>query len=211
MLDLNTTLRIAHYNESHLLAEHFVMSPFADNIRKLITQYKQILKRHLPARAFSTKINALQIKRTQLKHASDVELFHTIDRIIYEIESWQANKNIASSEYSGLDEFRDHIKTFIRNYAVKDNRVINRCQHASRTLVECIQLLSMPQNKENLAQLKYNIAHLRQHGHDEELQKIRCALQKININAYYECYENENGACNSNNQTIDKTTRFHHD
>lgn len=157
------------------------MSPFADKIRKLITQYKQMLKRHLSARAFASKIKALHIKRTQLKNASDIELYHTIDRIIYDLESWHANKTDVSSEYSGLDEFRDHIKTIILNYTVKDKKIINRCQNASRTLVESIQLLNLPQTEKNREKLKSNIDHLKQHGHEEELEKLHHALQRINI------------------------------
>ncbi len=186
------------------------MSPFTDKVRKLITQYKQILKRHLPARSFSAKINALQIKRTQLKHASDVDLYHTIDRILYEIDSWHSNKDIVSSEYSGLDEFRDHIKNTIQNYALKDNKVINRCQHASRTLVESIQLLNMPQNEKTIEKLKANIAHLRQHGHEEELQKLSLALQKMKITTHLECFNNSHLADNFSCLFIDSEDQLHH-
>ncbi len=165
------------------------MSPFIENIRKIITQYKQILKRHLPAKAFASKIKLLQIKRTQLKYATDVDLFNTVDRILYEIESMHANKNVASSEYSGLDEFRDHIKNIIVNYEIKDNKVINRCQHASRTLVESVQLLKRPMDGKTIEQLKSNIIHLKRHGHEEEFQKLNRALKKLKITEITEHHE----------------------
>ncbi|MBX9587047.1 MAG: hypothetical protein K2X50_07285 [Gammaproteobacteria bacterium] len=186
------------------------MSPFADKVRKLIAQYKQILKRHLPARSFSAKINTLQIKRTQLKHASDIDLYYTIDRILYEIDSWHSNKDMASSEYSGLDEFRDHIKNTIQNYALKDNKVINRCQHASRTLVESIQLLNMPQNEKTIEKLKSNIAHLRQHGHEEELQQLSHALQKMKISNLHGNYNNSHFANDFDFEFIDKDAQLYH-
>jgi hypothetical protein len=156
------------------------MSPFAGKIRQLVIQYKQILKRHLSASGYTSKVKMLHIKRRELKHATDVDLFHLIDRILYDIDRGLANQSMTPSEYSGLDEFREHIKGTLRNYTLKDNEVVNSTQHASRAIVESIQLLNMPYNEKNSQKLKTNIALLRQLGSEEELNTLSTALHKLN-------------------------------
>ena len=87
------------------------MSPFATKFRQCVTHYKRILKRHLSATAYTLKVKTLHIKRTELKNISDADLFNIANRILRDIETWLAKQDISASEFSGLDEFHQHIKT----------------------------------------------------------------------------------------------------
>lgn len=156
------------------------MSPFATKIRQCVTQYKRILKRHLSATAYTLKVKTLQIKRTELKNTSDVELFHIANRILRDIETWLAKQDISASEFSGLDEFRQHIKEYLRNYYLEGNKVVNAHQQTSRLIVECIQLLDLPFSDRTNTQLIKNITLLKELGSEEALHKLGTALLKKN-------------------------------
>ena len=164
------------------------MSPFAGKIRRLVLGYKQILKRHLSTNAYTLKVETLQIKSRELKQASDPELFQVAHGMLYDVESWLAKQSIAAAnEYSGLEEFLPHLKNTLRQYYLHGNSVINAEQHASRVIVESIQLLGKPCCETTTQQLKKNITLLRQLGRREELEKLHKALLVMTPNAPDRC------------------------
>lgn len=156
------------------------MSPFATKIRQCITQYKRILKRHLSATAYTLKVKTLHIKRKELKNTSDVELFHIANRVLRDIETWLAKQDISAIEFSGLDEFRQHIKNTLCNYSLEGDKVVNTNQQASRLIVESIQLLGLPFSDRINTKLIKNITLLKELGNEEALNKLGSALLKKN-------------------------------
>ncbi len=156
------------------------MSPFATKIRQLITHYKRILKRHLSAGHYSLKIDNLQIKRKNMKFLNDAALYQIAHRILTDTEHWLANQNITASEHSGLEEFRNHLKDFLKGFYLENQKVVNSNQKASRIIVESIQLLCSPLNEKTCNKLKTNIMLLKTLGGAEELNKLDTALIKKN-------------------------------
>lgn len=158
----------------------FFMSPFATKIRQLITHYKRILKRHLSASHYALKINNLQIKRKDMKFLNDSAHYQIAHRILTDTEHWLANQNISASEHSGLEEFRHHLKDFLKDFHLANDKVVNSNQQASRIIVESIQLLCTPLSDKSYNKLKTNIMLLKTLGYDEELNKLNTALIKQN-------------------------------
>lgn len=156
------------------------MSPFATKIRQLITNYKRILKRHLSPSHYSLKINNLQIKRKDMKFLNDVALYQTAHRVLTDTEHWLAIQNISPSEHSGLEEFRNHLKEFLKDLHLENDKVVNSNQQASRIIVESIQLLCTPLSDKAYNKLKTNIMLLKTLGCDEELNELNKALIKKN-------------------------------
>jgi hypothetical protein len=156
------------------------MSPFASKIRQLINQYKRILKRHLSASTYLLKVKTLHIKRKELKNATDVDLFHISNRVLYDIETWLSNQGIAACEYSGIDEFYRHMKSYTNTFRVDDDKILHSDQQASRAIVESIQLLCLPFNEKNSLRLMNNISLMRRIGAYELLDKLSIALYKKN-------------------------------
>jgi len=156
------------------------MSPFATKIRHYISQYKRILKRHLSPKAYTIKVKNLQIKRRELINTNDIDLFHIANRILLDVETWLTNSNFSASEYSGLDEFRQHFKNYLKNHSLEGTKVVNSNQEVSRLMVQSIQLLTMPHNDGTHSQLINNISLLKELGSEEALDELRSVLLKKN-------------------------------
>lgn len=154
------------------------MSPFADKIRQFIYQYKQILKRYLSASAYDQKTQALQIKRKNLKGTTDVDLYEIAHRLVYDIEHYLATKHLPASEYSGVQSFQQHFKDFLQGYALKQDKVVNLLQSASKATINAIQLLSLPPNQHIAEKLQQNILTLRKFGNRDQIEMLKNALQK---------------------------------
>jgi Uri superfamily endonuclease len=49
--------------------------------------------------------------------------------------------------YSGIKSFCDYLKGFLRHYTVEKDKVVHKLQHASKALVECMQIISFSEHK----------------------------------------------------------------
>jgi hypothetical protein len=162
------------------------MSPFATKIRHYLSQYKRILKRHLSPKAYTIKVKNLHIKRRELTHTNDIDLFHIANRILLDVETWLNNPQFSASEYSGLDEFRQHFKNYLKNHSLEGTKVVNSNQQVSRLMVQCIQLLTMPHSDGTHSQLINNISLLKELGSEEALEELRSVSNKY----YSDFFEN---------------------
>lgn len=125
------------------------MSLFSDSIRQLLNQYKAIIKKSSTRQSAKEHILQLGLKRKDLRLASDVELYEKAQKVIDVIDhQLQTNQN-APSWYSGLDEFHQHMQDTLSHYMVKNRKVIHRCRKVSSTLIEAVQLVSLPNIKLN--------------------------------------------------------------
>ncbi len=157
------------------------MSPFSIKTRSYINDYKKILRRHVTQSTYAAKVRTLHIKRQELRHLSDVDLFHIANRILYDIESWLVNQNISASEYSGIDEFHKNIKKHISAHQFDNDKITQPDQQASRAIVESVQLLCMPLSEKTSALLKKNITLIHKIGAADYLDKLSEALYKKNM------------------------------
>ena len=49
--------------------------------------------------------------------------------------------------YSGIQHFCDYLKEYLENYICEDEEIIHKAQKASRSLINVIHLVMMPENR----------------------------------------------------------------
>ncbi len=152
------------------------MSVFAETMKKSISIYRQMLRKHLPQAERVTKLHQLNLKNPQL-YENDVALFHTGYALVNDIEKNLIGATHGYYSYSGVHNFAHYLKGFLNSYEIEDGSVIHRSQKASRALVEAIQMLTLPREKlgdeiaEKLAECNDIIANFGS-GEQRELHKI---------------------------------------
>jgi hypothetical protein len=123
------------------------MSIFSEYILKLLNEYKRVLKRYVSPSQREKTIIELGLKRKMLKFDSDVILYNKANRVLHDIENWTKNSINTATEYSGIDEFYQHIKNYLSEYRIEGNQIIHTSQKVSRALVQAIQLISLSHMK----------------------------------------------------------------
>lgn len=147
------------------------MLPFDKKILKLLNDYKLILRKHVARHEWAEKINALGLKRKQLRLDNEIALYHKAHRIVADILSWTDNANNTASWYSGIDEFCQHLKNILSEYHIDNDRILHASQYASRAMVEAIQIMKMPHSRltSALAQKLDSCGHIiARHGTPEQ-------------------------------------------
>src|SRR3990167_11150167 len=122
------------------------MSIFSETMKKAISIYRQMLRKHLPQAERITKLYQLNLRNPQL-YENEIALFHTGRAIIADIEKHMVNATGGYYSYSGVKNFAHYLKNFLSNYDIEGQHVIHRSQKASRALLEAIQLLTLPREK----------------------------------------------------------------
>lgn len=115
---------------------------FAKTIARAISDYRQLLRKHLKQDARMAKLRELQLRDPGI-FASESALYSTAWRIVRDIEK---NMNVNESgyyAYSGVKKFCEYLKKYLNNYEFEGESVIHRTQKASRALLKAIQLISM--------------------------------------------------------------------
>ena len=125
------------------------MSLFSDSIRQLLNQYKAIIKKSSTRQSAKEQIMQLSLKRKHLSVASDIELYQKAKKVIAAIDDQLKNNSNAPSWHSGLDEFHQHLKDVLNEYMTKGRHIIHRCQKVSSSLIEAVQLVSLPNTSLN--------------------------------------------------------------
>jgi len=153
------------------------MTHIAKTLRTLLTEYKRLLKRYFTPAEKERIVQKLQLKRTTLKHASEVTLYRKTLKAIEELEKEKKTHPNCSSEHSGLCKFLEHLKEQTQHYQIKGKNLIDPRQQASNVLVKAIQLLSLPPRKtrpESPSKLRSNTQPIRStpspttpHGSDQ--------------------------------------------
>jgi hypothetical protein len=128
------------------------MSVFSDTLRRILNNYKIILKKNLSSKKKTLKFSALGLKRQQLKQASDAVLYTTAQRVLEDIEqSIDASDKKGPSLYCGLHTFYKHLKNTLADYSMDQDVVVHANQQSSRTLVKAIQLITLAKDKPEAA------------------------------------------------------------
>lgn len=156
-------------------------SIFIETVSKAISDYRQLLRRHLPQSDRMTKLMELNLK--QPDYESEVALYRTGQRIVHDIET---NLNAGPKSYytySGVGNFGRYLKDFLSNYIIETNHVVHRAQKASRALLDSIQLIGLPVDRltpEILDTINKNSMTIAHYGSEEQ-----CELYKENLERYY--------------------------
>jgi len=123
------------------------MSIFSEHVLKLLNDYKRLLRRYVTNTEREKTIINLGIKRKSLKFDNDVILYNKAHRVLQDIDYWREKLNRTATEYSGIDEFYEHLKNYLSQYRVEGNAIIHMTQKVSCALVQAIQIISLPASK----------------------------------------------------------------
>lgn len=121
------------------------MTFFSESMFKLLTEYKRVLKRYFKPEDRLIKIDDLELQRKLLKYADDIGLFHKAHRVLNDIEQWNNTTTNSPTEYSGIEEFYQHLKNQVNEYRLENGKLVNITQQASRAIVDAVQLMGLPE------------------------------------------------------------------
>lgn len=123
------------------------MSIFSEHVLKLLNNYKRLLRRYVSTSEREKIIINLGIKRKSLKFDNDVILYNKAHRVIKDIEYWTSKINRNAAEYSGIDEFYQHVKKYLSQYRVENGIIVHVNQKVSCALVQAIQMIPLLESK----------------------------------------------------------------
>ena len=123
------------------------MSIFSETMTKAIGDYRALLRRYLNQVERMTKLQKLRLRKSDI-YQSDLKLYEVGLAIVEDIEN-SMTIPIGQSyyAYSGMQEFCNYLKAYLKNYHIENGQVVHRAQKASRALLKAIQLTAMPREK----------------------------------------------------------------
>ena len=125
------------------------MSVFVQTATQIINDYKRLLSKLVSATTDrQDRLKTMRLKRKDLRSSTEVDLYIKIKDIIADLENWQRKSTRESLEYSGLENFIEHVKSSFNEFRLtSSNKVVHGRQKASCALIEAVQLMSMPDPK----------------------------------------------------------------
>ena len=135
-------------------------SVFAETVVEYINDYRTVLRKSLPQAERMLRLKQLDLKALTI-YSDDVQLFNTSNQILEDIDSNGKIPEQGYYSYSGLQNFYDKLKTFITEYAIVDEKIVNRSQYTSNLLLDVIQMINTPglQQAEELQQKTIGVQH----------------------------------------------------
>jgi len=152
------------------------MTFLSRTLRKLLTDYKRLLKRYMTPEERTLSITRLKLDRKLLKQDNEVALYQKAQAIIEHINKDKAFKNLGA-QHSGLELYREHLYAKITPYQIKGNTLINPARKASQAAVEAVQLIALPAEHldehiaKRLQRCITDILHLGSKEHHQTLSK----------------------------------------
>lgn len=122
------------------------MITFSEKMTKLLCEYKNLLKKHLPHEQRIIKLSELGLKRKKMRFNSDIDLYQKTLSVMNDIGKW-IESNSQSSWYSGIEEFHHHLKKEIQHYRVEGDKIVHATQTASKVMVTAFQFAAFPDNQ----------------------------------------------------------------
>ena len=156
-------------------------SVFIETISKAISDYRQLLRRHLRQSERMSKLAELNLKNPD--YEDEVSLYRTAQCIVHDIETNLDSGQKSYYTYSGVGNFGRYLKKYLSNYIIEGDNVIHRAQKASRALLDSIQLIGLPLSRltpEILETINKNSMAIAHYGSEEQ-----CELYKENLERYY--------------------------
>jgi|688.fasta_scaffold634871_1 hypothetical protein len=157
------------------------MSIFSEHVLKMLNDYKRLLRRYVSSTERENTIINLGIKRKSLRFDNDVILYNKAYRVLQDIEYWTDKLNRNATEYSGIDEFYTHLKSYLTQYRADGNTIIHVSQQVSCALVQAIQIISLPESKlsdYNISKLDDCIQTIAKFGTKDQRNMLAKALNK---------------------------------
>lgn len=122
------------------------MSIFSETIAKAIGDYRKLLRRYLEQEDRLEKLRQLNLKDLN-KGTDDLILYNKALEIIDDIKHNMDTPDQGYYGYSGLHEYSKYLQQYLDNYELDGMKVVHRAQHASKALIQAIQLAMLPDSR----------------------------------------------------------------
>jgi hypothetical protein len=125
-----------------------------------------------------------------LRQDNALILYRKACLVVEDIATYLNDDKTPPSWYSGLDEFYQHLKSFLDDYKIENNHLINTAQQASCALVEALQLMDLPENRRGLVTAQkvdvcaMLVARYGTHAQQEMLAKALKKYQQHDVNFF---------------------------
>jgi len=125
-------------------------SNFHDLMCKTLLEFKLIINRHLPKQQEKEIITQLKLRRKHIQAANDIMLFRIAQNVLTHLDNILTREIDVPSWYSGIEEFRHYLKKILTTYKTINNRkVVHGSQMAANSIIQALQLLSLPNDRFN--------------------------------------------------------------
>lgn len=125
-----------------------VMAVFLSQGTKAFNQYKKILRKNLNQPERMCKLRQLGLRNKAL-YEDETALYQALCRIVADIKQEVKVHGQSYYSYSGMLAFSEYLQSFLENFSQEGDRVVHRMQHASKAMVNAIQMLCLPRKKLN--------------------------------------------------------------
>lgn len=123
------------------------MSLFRDQVRKLLSEYKVLMKKYLPSDKRALHFRLLGVDRYNLKYVNEPGLYQAAEKVLADLNERIVDVEQNGTWFSGLDEFRQCLANLMEQYYLDDNQVVHGAQRASQAMIRAIQLMTININQ----------------------------------------------------------------
>ncbi len=163
------------------------MHNFSQTAIKLLSDYKNLLKKQLDPNESARKLAQLGLDKRIPKREGD--LYRLLLKVVKKAHM-EENDAPSRLRYSGIDRFVRHMKEALDNYRLENGQVIHMSQTASRAMIEAIQLIPLPELKltDGVAAKLDSCAHLIAKYGAEEQKKVFMNSIKMHLSRRVEFF-----------------------
>ena len=175
-------LKSAQVNKMRIKTMQQTSSEFGSEIRECLTQFKQVFRSNPQKLRSAIDIEKLQIKRRQLRHYNDTQLYQVVVELIHNLEKIVQDKNMCLYEHKGLSSFIEKLQSTLREYTIQNQSVIHIGKYSVRIHLNLVQDLALLQHQYQAEIEQRVIRHLRilyRLSHAPTLEKIRMHMENI--------------------------------
>ena len=162
------------------------MSIFAETIAAAIKEYRFYLRKTMKQADRMAKLAELKLKDVNI-YSGDVVLYQTAQAIVADIQHNISIPEQGYYSYSGIEKFCEYLSTYIKDYAIENDKVIHRAQRASRAIMEAIQIVNGKPAHTLSDRIKRNIHACQEkivfYGNQEQFDLYTKNLEKLKPNA----------------------------
>lgn len=127
------------------------MELFSCVARRLVAEYKKILKRKLGPRERKIEIERLGLQLSCLKEMDDVALYKKVEQVFQELSAFMSDKRC----YSGEKAFSAYIEKVLSQYKIyHDKKVIYVDQAVSSALIRLFQFSQLQEKSKSSDRVK---------------------------------------------------------
>ncbi len=157
------------------------MSTFTDTLLQAVSDYRQLLKRHLKPAQRKAKLQELGLD-VNFVSFDEIALYKLGQKIAVDLNNSFGLGVQGYYTYSGVQRFNEYLSAYLNEFDIEEDRLVHRKQQVSRALLHVIQLVSMSGHQLNLnahEKLSHCGRVIAAYGSSEEHQRFKATLDRV--------------------------------